>query len=154
MTQFEGFAVGALGRVVIAVFDRAPSVVQAHTMARVLAATARAHQAVNILSVVGASCRLPDAAVRDQLTRDVKTVQGHIGVVATVIEGDGFGAAALRGAVTGMTLMLRPSYPTKVFSSVQDSADFIVKGAAVRGSEIVFAVAKLRQTSRVLDGAP
>lgn len=144
VTQSKGFAVGALGRVAIAVFDRAPSVAEAQALAKVLSGVARTHQAVNILSVVGGECKLPEAAVRDQLIRDVKAVQGQIGYVATAIEGDGFGAAALRGAVTGMTLMLRPSYPTKVFASIHAAAEFVVQGARLRSSEVAVAVVKLR----------
>jgi hypothetical protein len=145
VTQSDGFAVAALGRVAIAVFDRAPSIAEAHAMAKVLSAVVRSHQAVNILSVVGGECKLPDGPVRDQLTRDVKAVQAQIGFVATVIEGDGFGAAALRGAVTGMTLVLRPSYPTKVFANIQEAAELVVRGAGLRPSEVAIAVAKLRQ---------
>jgi hypothetical protein len=147
VTRADGFAVAALGRVVIAVFDRAPFVAQARLMAKVLGAALRAHQAVNIFSVVGAECKVPDEAVRDQLVRDVRAVQAQIGVVATVIEGGGFSAAALRGAATGMTLMLRPSYPTRVFASMQDGAEFVVKGAAVRPSEVAIAVARLRHVA-------
>jgi len=129
---------------VVAVFDRAPSAMEAKGMAKASSAVVKAHKKVDFLTVVGADCKLPESDIRDQLTRDVKVVQTHIGVVATVIEGAGFGAAALRGAVTGMTLMLRPNYPTKVFATVSGAAEFIAAANGLGALEVTVAVNRLR----------
>lgn len=143
-TRPPGFGVAAVGRLAIVVFDRTPSAHDAQAMGALLVEVARTHPTLNILSVVGTSCGVPSAEVREQLMRDVKAVQRYIGAVATVIEGAGFRGAAVRGAVTGMTVVLRPSYPVKTFATVLEAAEFLSRSAGCSAGEVTLGVSRLR----------
>jgi hypothetical protein len=67
---------------------------------------------------------------------------------ALVIEGDGFMSAALRGAVTAVTLAARLSFPFKVFGSLSSAAPFLL-GKLANGSpttlQLLNAAAALRR---------
>jgi hypothetical protein len=139
-----GFCAAALGPLAIAIFDRATTEQDAEAVARLLAQMARAHPSIAMLSVVGSDCTLPDAKVRNRLTSEVKNIQKQLIAAVTVIEGSGFRAAAMRGAVTGMTLLLRASYPAKTFATVRDAAEFLAGIAPLDAKDITNAIEQLR----------
>jgi hypothetical protein len=97
-----------------------------------------------MLSVVGSDCTVPPASVRNRLISEVKSVQKQLIAAVTVIEGSGFRAAAVRGAVTGMTLLLRASYPAKTFATVRDAGEFLATIAPLGAEDITRAVEQLR----------
>ena len=141
----EGFRCTALGPLVIAVFDRASNGQVAEAMGRVLAQTARANPTLAILTVVGPECTVPDSSVRNRLTSDVKTIQKQLVAAVTVIEGSGFRTAAVRAAVTGMTLLLKvSSYPAKTFATVPEAGSFLAGIVSLSADDIADAVKKLR----------
>jgi hypothetical protein len=142
-----GFFAAALGPLAIAIFDRATTDEDVDALARLLGQMARAQPSIAVLSVIGSDCTVPDAKVRNRLTSEVKNVQKQLIAAATVIEGSGFRAAALRGAVTGMTLFLRASYPAKTFATVRDAAGFLAGIAPVDAKDITNAVEQLRARS-------
>jgi hypothetical protein len=139
-----GFCAAALGPLAIAIFDRATTEQDAEVVARLLAQVARTHPTLAMLSIIGSDCTVPDANVRNRLTSEVKNIQKQLIAAATVIEGSGFRAAAVRGAVTGMTLLLRASYPAKTFATVRDAGEFLAGIAPLRAEDITNAVEKLR----------
>lgn len=143
----DGFRCTALGPLVIAVFDRASNPQAAEAMGRILAQTARANPTLAILTVVGPECTVPDATVRNRLTSEVKNIQKQLLAAVTVIEGSGFRTAAVRAAVTGMTLLLKASsYPAKTFATVPEGGDFLAGILSLRGENITEAVKQLRAT--------
>ena len=74
---------------------------------------------ISVMTVVAARCPPPDetskAAIRDTVVRHGR----GIGAFAYVIEGEGFGAAAVRSAVTMISLVARYPFPQKVFKDVR-----------------------------------
>jgi hypothetical protein len=142
--HIRGFCAAALGPLAIAIFDRATTDEDADAVARLLELTARVQPRIAMLSVVGSDCTVPEARVRNRITSEVKSIQKQLIASATVIEGSGFRAAALRGAVTGMTLLLRASYPAKTFATVYDAAGFLAEIATLDANDIMNAVEQLR----------
>ena len=147
LKRLESIASASLGYVAINVWDRTPQVEDAQAVADVWSSVARAHPGLIILAVIGSECSVPDNAVRDVLTREVKRIKKQLLMVANVVEGVGFGAAALRGAVTGMTVLIQPSYPVKTFGTVAESAVFLAKNGAATAAEINEAVRVMRTPS-------
>ena len=74
---------------------------------------------ISVVTVVDARCPPPDeaskAAIRDTVIRHGR----QIGAFAYVIEGEGFGAAAVRSAVTMISLVARYPFPQKVFKDAK-----------------------------------
>lgn len=141
----DGFRCTALGPLVIAVFDRTSNVQAAEALGRVLAQTARANPTLAILTVVGPDCSVPDSTVRNRLTSEVKLIQKQLVAAVTVIEGSGFRTAAVRAAVTGMTLLLKASaYPAKTFATVPEGGDFLAGILSIGADDIADAVKQLR----------
>jgi hypothetical protein len=139
-----GFCAAALGPLAIVIFDRAATDHDVEAVAQLLAEVARAHASLAMLTVVGSDCTVPEASVRERLTSEVKSIQRQLIASATVIEGSGFRAAAVRGVVTGMTLLLRASYPAKTFATVRDAGTFVAGVAPLGADDIANAVAQLR----------
>src|SRR5262245_46516147 len=102
----RGAASCSVGPVAITLFQQAPTGEEARNTLQILGDVARFHDQMMMLAIIAADCGIPDPPVRDALTREVKRFQKHLAKVANVVEGGGFAAAALRGAVTGMTLFL------------------------------------------------
>jgi hypothetical protein len=140
----DRFCAAALGPLAILIFDRGTTRDDAEAVAQLLTQVARVHPKLAILSVVGSDCTVPDASVRNRLTSEVKTIQKQLLAAVTVIEGSGFRAAAVRGAVTGMTLLLRASYPAKTFASVDEAGEFLDGIIELGGADITNAVELLR----------
>ncbi|HEX4459222.1 MAG TPA: hypothetical protein VIA18_14690 [Polyangia bacterium] len=148
----DGFRCTALGSLVIAVFDRASNGQTAEAMGRVLAQTARANPTLAVLTVVGPQCGVPDSSVRNRLTNEVKSVQKQMVAAVTVIEGSGFRTAAVRAAVTGMTLLLKvSSYPAKTFATVAEGGDFLAGIVAIGADDITDMVKQLRAVRSTRD---
>jgi hypothetical protein len=143
-TRIDGFCAAALGPLAIAIFDRATTAQDADSVARLLGQVARAHPKLAVLSIVGSDCTVPDANVRNRLTSEVKNIQKQLIASATVIEGSGFRAAAVRGVVTGMTLLLRASYPAKTFATVREAVEFLAGIGPLAAEDITSAVDQLR----------
>jgi len=142
----DGFACAALGQLVIAVFDRASDAQNAEAMARISTQTARDNPTLVILTVVGPACTVPESSVRSRLISQVKAVQKQLVAAVTVIEGSGFRTAAVRGVVTGMTLLLKASsYPAKTFATVPEAANFLAGIVSIDAEYITRAVKQLRE---------
>ena len=105
---------------------------------------------VGLVTIVEQRAPLPPAPVRNAMAKFLADSASAIKCSAVVFEGEGFSAAAVRGVVTGLTLVARPAYPHKIFATVPQasawSASSIVQAGEprVNASEIVTAIAELR----------
>jgi hypothetical protein len=140
----DGFAGGAFGPLAISVWEKTPTIAWAQLAASVLGEVARQHPEILVMAILAPGCPSPDGAVRDIISRELQRYPKQIKAVANVVEGEGFGAAALRGALTGMSLVLRPGYPAKAFSTVREAAEFLGADGTLRPSVIRDAAAQLR----------
>lgn len=144
LVNLEGIAACSVGALVVNVWDRHARVSDALAVGELFRATAKEHPWLHLLCVLGAGSTVPEPAVRDALLREVKRVQPQLGSVTNVLEGAGLGAAALRAAVTGMTLFLRPTYPVKTYASLPEAVDFAARQSKLEASLVARAVAELR----------
>lgn len=95
---------------------------------RTFAQFAATHSPIGLLTIVEAKAPLPPAQVRSGLASFLTEQGAHIKRSAVVFEGEGFRAAAVRGVVTGLTMLARPPYPHKVFGSIDDACAWLAPG--------------------------
>jgi hypothetical protein len=67
----------------------------------------------------------PSSEFRDGMIRVVRERADHVAGLALIIQGKGFGAAALRAALAGMTLLARTRYPIKAFATVSEGTRWL-----------------------------
>lgn len=96
-----------------------------------------------LLIVVERSSRPPEGEARQILTELGTKLDGAVGC-AFVSEGEGFMAAAMRGIMTSMALLVRPAFPVKVFSNVDEAARWLGPLSNVSVAELVSSVAAMR----------
>lgn len=68
---------------------------------------------------------IPDGDAREELQRAIKRIEGRLSGAVNVVTGAGFQAAALRGVLTGFSLVVRPPYPTAFVATPAEAASFI-----------------------------
>ncbi len=82
--------------------------------------------------VVEQAAARPSKEARDELVR--MTREYPVAFTAYVFEGDGFGAAAVRGIVTGVRIQSRSSSPVHVHASIADAARWVAANAPAYAS--------------------
>jgi hypothetical protein len=85
----------------------------------------RLHGGVGIVVVVEPESPLPDGATRPIFAKAMRECGSRIAGAAYVIGTGGFMGAAVRGAITGLSLIAREPYPTKTFPSVASAASWV-----------------------------
>jgi hypothetical protein len=78
-----------------------------------------------VLNVIDAGARPPDDATKAAIRRTVQRHAAKIGAVVYVVEGRGFKAAALRSALSLLSLVGRYPFPVKVFPTVASSSPWL-----------------------------
>ena len=78
-----------------------------------------------VCALVDTEMPMPDAATREALQVSIQRL-GLLRGAVNVISGRGFGAAAMRGMLSGFALVVRPKYPTSFVSSAAEAASFVV----------------------------
>jgi hypothetical protein len=102
--------------------------------------------------VVEEGVKAPDEKTRLAITRAMDDVADHILASLATLEASGFMAAAARGALTAMSLILRSSFPRKFFGTVQESAAWCTpwvrdpKGRPVTQSILLSQLARFRSS--------
>ncbi|HZS40192.1 MAG TPA: hypothetical protein VFF06_25350 [Polyangia bacterium] len=114
------------------------------------ALAARQPSGIALLNIVEPSAPAPPSEVRGALAR-ILTEFGHeLKCSAVVHEGSGFRAAAVRGVVTGLTLLARQPFPHKVFATVDEASAWMTDtlhksfGWTVTAVDLIDAVNDLR----------
>jgi hypothetical protein len=75
-----------------------------------------------LLVVVRSDVRPPGDEARARIKEAMKVCERSTIVGAIVVDGHGFIATATRSAISMMLFVVRPSFPVKVFSAVEDAA--------------------------------
>lgn len=145
-------AFGVVGQVVLC-FWRAPFTRMRLQKLKVLTQeTSRRHGRAATLGIFDSSAinlgAISDAALRNDATDLAKSaVERGDGPMLTVIEGDGFGAAALRAAATTIGMALPKVAATRFSRDVPGAIDELVKALALDANartELLLGVEKLR----------
>lgn len=144
VSQDSTHRVAHLGGLQIQLWQTRPSV----GAARATAAAARRLSAsggeVGLLIVVEAQAQPPEGEARRMLTEVGTRLQHGVGC-AFVSEARGFGAAAMRGVLTGMVLIARPAFPLRVFPSVDPALPWLqARSASFEPEAIARTVLALR----------
>jgi hypothetical protein len=79
-----------------------------------------------VLVVIDSGARAPDAPGRDAIQQLRLRHQHRIAGFAYVVEGEGFKAAAVRSALSAMSLASRFTYPQRVTATVGEAAPWLV----------------------------
>ncbi len=77
---------------------------------------------ISVVIIIDSHSRAPDEVSKRAILNTVFRQRSAIGAFAYVIEGQGFGAAALRSAVSLISLAARYPFPQKVFKTVVDGS--------------------------------
>jgi hypothetical protein len=77
---------------------------------------------ISVIIIIDSNARAPDEVSKRAILNTVFRHRAAIGAFAYVIEGQGFGAAALRSAVSLISLAARYPFPQKVFKAAGDGA--------------------------------
>ncbi len=146
----DGLVLGGFGQFFVVVYTGA---VCDASVRRIEAAfdafRARARRPFGLYTVVEEQAPLPPASVRDGLARFLANAGTDVEASALVQEGSGFRAAAVRSVAVGLSLVARQPYPHKVFSTVAEASQWLVRSfAGVRPDELSDAVAAIRRADR------
>lgn len=85
------------------------------------------------LIVIGAGTPAPDESIRKLITSTMDGAGDHLLSVGVVLEAQGFAAAALRAALTSMSMLTRSRFPRRFVSSVGEALEWL--SASVRDDE-------------------
>jgi len=99
---------------------------------------------VGALLVVEPGVPLSTPAARDAAMVMVKDLGERLAAIGLVIEGSGFGAAAVRGMFTGIGLVARPGFPWKMFAEADTATAWMIDRVAEGGASPPPIVASLR----------
>jgi hypothetical protein len=87
---------------------------------------ARHGAGIAVLVIIPSVAKPPPEEVRTAITNMLARVAPSLRCVCWLVEGSGFGAAAVRAALTGLQLVSRSPYPTRVCSSVGEALSWIL----------------------------
>ncbi len=101
-----------------------------------------------LLSIVEPDAPMPPPEVRSAMASFLAGLAGQVVASAVVYEGGGFRAAAVRGVVTGLSLVNKLPYPHKIFSTVNAAVNWFVATSPIArdwgGEAMITAVAEVR----------
>jgi hypothetical protein len=88
---------------------------------------ARGGLPLSVITIIDSNVRAPSepskAAIRATISRHSRNIHAF----AYVVEGRGFGAAAMRSAISLISLAARYPFPQRVFSRIEDAAPWVTK---------------------------
>ncbi|MDP3275652.1 MAG: hypothetical protein Q8Q09_10690 [Deltaproteobacteria bacterium] len=67
----------------------------------------------------------PESAIRDELSKGLTQMNDRFSAGAIVVSDEGFVAASVRAALTGMILVVRQPYPLKIVTTLAEAVVFL-----------------------------
>lgn len=98
---------------------------QARHMSIVVEQLAAAHSKLSSIALVQWAGGLPNAEARVAFEQIAKVCVGKVTCTGVMIRGEGFGASALRGLITGVLLIRPQAYKVKVALSFEQLVDWL-----------------------------
>lgn len=118
--------VATFDNIVLMIYEREALSQSAPPFGRALDAVLRQFpDRAGILTVVAANAPVPSSEAREILAGVMRTKGQRLKASAVCFEGTGFSAAAARCVIVGLSMLVKPSFPHKVFSSVNDAATWL-----------------------------
>jgi hypothetical protein len=101
-----------------------------------------------LMNVIEEGAPMPSSRARKALAAVLGRFADAIAASAVVCEGVGFRAAAVRGVVTGLTLIARQPYPHKAFPTVETASRWLAaRETGLSSDELTTAIDQLRQAT-------
>lgn len=120
---------GRSGNLSIAIWRSKPTAAGAAALDRHFRSMSTTHpDGFGSLIIIEEQTANPDEAMRRAITDTMDRAAEELLSVAVVLEAKGFAAAALRAALTGMSMMTRSRFPRRFVSSVEEALPWLVKG--------------------------
>lgn len=140
----SGFACGSYGPLALSLWDRAATVEDARAAATLLRTMFTTKSDVLVLAVLGPDTPPPGNDIREIISKALQEIRPKLRGSATVVEGQGFRAAALRAAMLGMSMIVRSDH--KSFATVTEAAAFLSPlSDELSTNDVVRAVSQLRE---------
>ena len=123
----NGVALGLCEDTLVIYYAKAPTLESVRTIDN-----ATKHPAVTqmnrvlALIVIDAVSRAPETEVRVAMQKSIRAQASRTIALAYAILGNGFSNAAARAVVSGMLLLVRPPYATKVFPTVSTASQWLL----------------------------
>ena len=131
----QSWVAGTFGHVAIAVWRTETGLPQIQLCGAMMAALAKDHGQIGLVQIVEETCERLDGRGRTAVADMLAGGRKYICCSVVVFDGVGFRAAAIRGVVTGLTLLARPSFPHHVFAAVPLATAFLARHFEVEGGD-------------------
>ena len=141
------FAVSTFENILVVVHRTGPAAPLVAEMPGHFEKICKKYPQVGLLLVVKEGCKPPEGAARDK-TNSLFRLYGHQLRSAVVMEGSGFWAAAVRSALT--LISMNASHPMKIFTTVEEGANWLCREMARQNASKV----TVSQVIHELDGLP
>jgi hypothetical protein len=103
-----------------------PTVVGVGPVSHALLATVKGNAADTLIcALIDTEMPMPDSATREVLQAGIQRL-GVVRGVVNVIAGTGFRAAAMRGMLSGFSMLVRHRYPMSFVATENEAASFLV----------------------------
>ena len=103
-----------------------------------------------VMTIIDRHTRAPDDHSRARIRNTVLRHADAIKALTYVVEGEGFGAAAIRSALSLISMAARYPFPQKVFGYVEDAVPWLLSCSTHRAAERAFDSTKLIELARSL----
>lgn len=80
---------------------------------------------VVLCALATARVQVPDDATRRAMQQGIRQIEPHLAGAVNLIPKTGFQAAALRAALTGIALIVRPPYPIAFVGTTREASTFL-----------------------------
>jgi hypothetical protein len=107
---------------------------------------------VLVITLIDRHAHVPDDASKAHIRNTVLRHADQIGAFAYVVEGEGFGAAAVRSALSLISLAARYPFPQKVFGRAEDAVPWMLSRPGRQGERHTQDAAKLIGVANSLRG--
>jgi len=123
----NGVALGICEDVLVLYYAQAPTLESVRTIdIAIKHPTVARLKRIHVLVVIDSGSRAPEADARVAMQRSIRSQASRTAALAYAILGTGFSNAAARAVVSGILLLLRPKYPTKVFPTVSAASQWLL----------------------------
>lgn len=125
-SEGEGHHIAAYRNVVFVDFSTRIELGMLRDIDRTVKEVLRRHpDGVGLIFIAEEGCRPPPISLRKEMIAMRQRTCDRTLAIAYVIRFDGFGASALRGAITGTQIVTRSTFPEKVFAKPAPGLDWL-----------------------------
>jgi hypothetical protein len=124
----EDHCIDVVGNVILTYSAQAPNPTYLEAWTRTMDTLVRRTSApIAVITVISPLARAPNEPSKKAIRATIGAHRGNIGAFAYVVEGHGFGVAAMRSALSLISLAARYPFPQKVFANMRDAAPWAIQ---------------------------